>query len=69
MSNNHAFDSKKGCIDLTGYTALITGASSGMGYEMAKELLSHGATVIIGARGGAKLDKAYTQLSLQGFDV
>jgi NAD(P)-dependent dehydrogenase (short-subunit alcohol dehydrogenase family) len=56
-------------IDLKGYTALITGASSGMGYEMAKELLSHGATVIIGARSGTKLDKAYEQLSSEGFDV
>lgn len=56
-------------VDLKGYTALITGASSGMGFEMAKELLSHGATVIIGARGGAKLDKAYGELSAKGYDV
>jgi len=56
-------------IDLKGYTALITGASGGMGYEMAKELLSHGATVIIGARGGAKLDKVYKQLTSEGYDV
>ncbi len=56
-------------IDLKGYTALITGASSGMGYEMAKELLSHGATVIIGAREGSKLDNAYEQLSAKGYDV
>lgn len=56
-------------IHLKGYTALITGASSGMGYEMAKELLSHGATVIIGARKSPKLDNAYKQLHSLGYDV
>lgn len=49
-------------VDLKGFTALITGASSGMGYEMAKALLSHGATVIISARPGEKLEKAYLSL-------
>ena len=56
-------------IDLKGYTALITGGSSGMGFEMAKELLSHGATVIIGARGGPKLDEAYRKLATGSRDV
>ena len=37
---------------LDGYIALITGGSSGMGFEMAKQLLSQGATVIISARPG-----------------
>ena len=55
--------------DLKGKTILITGASSGMGYEMAKELLSREATVIIAARPGEKLDNAYNELSLQGGDV
>ena len=54
---------------LKGYTALITGASGGMGYEMAKQLLSQGAAVIIGARPGAKLDKAYESLKAEGYDV
>ena len=49
--------------NLDGYVALITGASSGMGYEMAKQLLTQGATVIITARGGAKLDNAKKRLA------
>lgn len=42
--------------DLKGYVALITGGSSGLGYEMAKQLLTQGATVIIAARGGKRLE-------------
>ena len=56
-------------MKLKGFVALITGASSGMGYEMAKALLSQDATVIIGARKGPKLNKAYEQLSSAGYDV
>ncbi|RAS80755.1 SDR family NAD(P)-dependent oxidoreductase [Priestia endophytica] len=56
-------------INLKGFTVLITGGSSGMGFEMAKELLSHGATVVIGARGGPKLDNAYEKLAKEGYDV
>lgn len=48
--------------NIKGYVALITGGSSGMGFEMAKQLLSQGATVIITARGGLKLDKAKEEL-------
>ena len=55
--------------NLNGYTALITGGASGMGYEMAKQLLSQGATVIIGGRAGAKLEKAYDNLKAEGYDV
>lgn len=55
--------------DLKGFTVVVTGGSSGMGLEMARALLSHGATVVIGARGGQKLDDAYTQLAENGHDV
>lgn len=55
--------------NLTGYTALITGGSSGMGFEMARQLLSQGATVIIAARKGKKLDDAEARLAEGGFDV
>ena len=49
--------------NLNGYVVLITGGSSGMGFEMAKQLLTQGATVIITARGGAKLDNARERLA------
>ena len=55
--------------ELNGYIALITGGSSGMGFEMSKQLLSQGATVIITARAGKKLDSAKETLKSQGFDV
>ena len=52
--------------NLKEYVALITGGSSGMGFEMAKQLLSLGATVIITARSGSKLDNAKESLSAFG---
>ena len=52
--------------NLNGYIALITGGSSGLGYEMAKQLLSQRAAVIIAARGGEKLEKARERLSAVG---
>lgn len=55
--------------DLTEKIILITGASSGMGYEMAKELLAHNATIIIASRQGLKLDKAYEELASSYRDV
>ena len=51
---------------LNGYVSLITGGSSGLGFEMAKQLLSQGASVIIAARGGKKLDNAKEMLSAFG---
>ncbi|MCH4010041.1 SDR family NAD(P)-dependent oxidoreductase [Companilactobacillus sp.] len=56
-------------INLNGYNVLITGGSSGMGYEMTKTLLSHGATVVIAARNKEKLDKAYETLNSEENDV
>ena len=53
-------------MNLNGYTALITGGSSGLGYEMSKQLLSLGATVIIAARQGSRLDEAEERLSAFG---
>ena len=49
-----------------GFTALITGGSSGLGFEMAKALLSSGARVVIGARPGKKLEYALEELKKCG---
>ena len=49
-------------VQLQGITALITGGSGGMGFEMAKALLTHGAAVVIAARPGDKLERAYAEL-------
>lgn len=56
-------------INLNGYNVLITGGSSGMGYEMTKTLLAHGATVVIAARNKVKLDQAYANLNAKENDV
>ncbi len=55
--------------DLEGYVALITGGSSGLGYEMAKQLLSEGATVVIAARGRGRLEAAHDRLEWSGLHV
>jgi len=43
-------------IDLSGRTALVTGASGGLGAETARALASRGARVILAARDREKLD-------------
>lgn len=45
-------------FDLTGKTALLTGASRGMGLAMATALAQHGARVVISARTQDQLDAA-----------
>lgn len=45
-------------FDLTGRVALLTGASKGMGLEMATALADHGAKVVISARKQDQLDEA-----------
>ena len=43
-------------LDLTGKTALITGASSGIGVEYAKEFARRGSNVVLVARRKDRLD-------------
>ena len=56
-------------IALDGLYAVITGASSGLGYTMAKALLEKGATVALSARPGEKLDNAVNTLVQTGLDA
>jgi NAD(P)-dependent dehydrogenase (short-subunit alcohol dehydrogenase family) len=49
--------------DLTGRRALVTGATSGLGYQTALELLKHGAEVILAARNPEKAARAATELA------
>ncbi|SPH21435.1 7-alpha-hydroxysteroid dehydrogenase [Ascidiaceihabitans donghaensis] len=50
-------------FDLTGKVALLTGASKGMGFEMAKGLAEHGATVVISSRTQEDLDAAAAEIN------
>ena len=56
-------------INLDGKVTLVTGASSGMGFEMSRALSEHGATVVMASRAGAKLDGALEALASRGLDV
>lgn len=56
--------------DLTGRVALVTGATSGLGYQTALELLRHGAEVIVAARNPEKSARAAAELAAaSGRDV
>lgn len=50
-------------FDLTGKVALLTGASKGMGLEMAQGLAAQGATVVISSRTQEDLDAAAAQIN------
>ncbi len=50
-------------FDLTGKVALLTGASKGMGFEMAKGLAEHGAIVVISSRSQDELDAAAAEIN------
>lgn len=51
---------------LEGRVAFVTGATRGIGYEIAKEYLEHGASVFLTARRQEELDAAGSSLSAYG---
>jgi protochlorophyllide reductase len=48
--------------DLTGRTAVVTGANSGLGFEITTILAAHGAQLILACRNTAKADAAADQI-------
>jgi NAD(P)-dependent dehydrogenase (short-subunit alcohol dehydrogenase family) len=50
-------------VDLTGRTAVVTGATTGLGKEIARGLLRLGATVVIGARDAGRGTAAAADLA------
>ena len=55
--------------DLTGKTAYVTGASSGIGYQVAKTLAQAGAKVAVTARSIDKLSDLCAQIRTEGGDA
>lgn len=49
--------------DLTGKTAVVTGATGGLGLETARQLAGLGASVVIIARNPEKLDRARSEIT------
>ncbi|WP_375514939.1 SDR family oxidoreductase [uncultured Nostoc sp.] len=55
--------------DLKGKVALITGANKGIGYEIARQLGSRGATVLVGARDIGRGEEAANKLCSNQIDA
>src|SRR5688572_17721348 len=53
-------------FDLTGEEALVTGASSGLGWRFAEVLAAHGASVVLGARRIDRLDELKATIERRG---
>jgi NAD(P)-dependent dehydrogenase (short-subunit alcohol dehydrogenase family) len=53
-------------LQITGKTALVTGATAGIGLAIAKKLALEGASAVITGRDAGKLDQAVTEIRAQG---
>lgn len=53
-------------MDLTGKVAIVTGASSGIGWEIAKAYAAAGAKTVVAARTAAKLDELAGEIAQAG---
>lgn len=51
--------------DLTGKRAIVTGANAGLGFQIAYELVAHGAEVVLACRDTAKADDAAVAIRAQ----
>lgn len=56
-------------FDLTGKTALITGSSRGIGFELARGLAEAGAKIILNSANKDNLQTAVSKLANEGFEV
>ncbi|PRD18494.1 UNVERIFIED_CONTAM: gra-orf5, partial [Trichonephila clavipes] len=56
-------------FDLTGKTALITGASSGLGAHFARVMAAAGARVVVAARRAERLSALVDELKQQGYEA
>ena len=56
-------------FDLTGRRALVTGASQGLGFQIAAGLARAGATVVLNGRDGQRLAAPVDTLRREGLDV
>lgn len=55
--------------DLAGRVVLVSGANRGIGLEVSRRLAAEGATVLVGARDGAKATEAVGEISASGHDA
>jgi NAD(P)-dependent dehydrogenase (short-subunit alcohol dehydrogenase family) len=53
-------------MELNGMTALVTGASRGLGFELSALLAKRGANLVVAARNGAELQRAAAELAKYG---
>ncbi|MFA5677819.1 MAG: SDR family NAD(P)-dependent oxidoreductase [Pseudomonas sp.] len=57
------------CFDLSGKTALVTGASSGLGAHFARTLAAAGARVVVTARRTERLEALVADLQASGYQA